>query len=90
MEFQRAVDVFNALEAVLWTGLAVWILFRRNPPVTRFRRGAWFVALFLFGLSDVVEVQTGAFWRPWWLLVWKGACLVSFALLFYSSSRRRK
>jgi hypothetical protein len=29
-----------------------------------------------FGLSDLVEVTTGAWWRPWWLLAWKAACLL--------------
>jgi hypothetical protein len=33
--------------------------------------------LVAFGFSDVVEIQTGAWWRPWWLLVWKGACLLA-------------
>ncbi|MBE7458640.1 MAG: hypothetical protein KJ057_17160 [Phycisphaerae bacterium] len=28
-----------------------------------------------FGASDVVEADTGAWWRPWWLLAWKAACL---------------
>lgn len=31
-------------------------------------------ALVLFGLSDVVEAGTGAWWRPWWLLAWKLTC----------------
>ena len=89
MQIQRAVDIFNGLEAALWMGLAVWLLLRSDPHTTAFRRAAWFFALFAFGLSDVVEVYTGAFWRPWWLLVWKGACLTSIGLLIYSSSRRR-
>jgi hypothetical protein len=34
------------------------------------------VTLFAFGGSDVVETRTGAWWHPWWLLVWKGVCVI--------------
>ena len=33
------------------------------------------VALVLFGLSDLVEIRTGSWLRPWWLFVWKAVCL---------------
>ena len=36
--------------------------------------------LCLFGVSDLVEASTGAWWRPWWLLVWKGTCLSGMVL----------
>ena len=32
--------------------------------------------LFLFGVSDIVEVYTRAWWRPFWLLLWKGLCII--------------
>jgi len=35
--------------------------------------------LILFGVSDIIEVSTGAFWRPWWLLALKGTCLIGMA-----------
>lgn len=69
--------IFNGCEALLWIGLAGF-LFRRYrnaaQPVHRLSRIAS-VWLFLFGVSDVIEIQTGAWWRPWWLLVLKGVCL---------------
>ncbi|MHC4132622.1 MAG: hypothetical protein ACYSSP_06740 [Planctomycetota bacterium] len=39
------------------------------------------ILLIAFGCSDFVEIRTGAWWRPWWLLVWKGGCLTGFAIL---------
>lgn len=36
-----------------------------------------------FGVSDIIELQTGAWWRPWWLLLLKAACLLSFAQTGY-------
>jgi hypothetical protein len=26
--------------------------------------------------SDLVEARTGAWWKPWWLFVWKAACVL--------------
>ncbi|HMQ17078.1 MAG TPA: hypothetical protein PKC49_13995 [Phycisphaerae bacterium] len=37
------------------------------------------LVLVVFGLSDVVEARTGAWWRPWWLLAWKAACVAAMA-----------
>lgn len=69
---------FNLVEAIFWLtlgGFCAWM----------FAAGTWpsrwvlplAVLLVLFGVSDLVERQTGAWWRPWWLLVWKAVCLVS-------------
>jgi hypothetical protein len=47
--------------------------------------------LLAFGGSDVVETRTGAWWHPWWLLVWKGLCVVALVVLvgwWWRTSRR--
>ena len=74
---------FNALEACLWLALGSLLLIRanrRHPRRSLLRFGA--IVLLLFGASDLVEVCTGAWWRPWWLLAWKGGCLVALLLLW--------
>ena len=73
----------NLGEAALWValGLCVLVLSRR----TRWHLGLA-ATLIAFGISDVVETQTGAWWRPPWLLAWKAACLVGFVVLY---ARRR-
>ena len=43
-----------------------------------------------FGVSDIVEVETGAWWRPWWLLVWKGLCIVVLLVLLWQHYRAGK
>jgi hypothetical protein len=49
------------------------------------------VDLITFGVSDLVETRTGAWWRPWWLLAWKAACVgVMLALLANHLRRRRR
>ena len=81
----------NLAEAVLWGTLAVAVLVaaavrRRLTP----RAILLVVALAAFGLSDVVETDTGAWWRPWWLLAWKGACVALLGWFAFSAAGRRR
>ncbi len=83
----------NYIEAALWILMAVVGGVYAVQGVGTARRRWWLVAaaLALFGLSDVVEARTGAWWRPWWLLVWKAACLAAFAgaAVHYFRQKRR-
>ena len=50
------------------------------------------IGLMAFGVSDFVEMATGAWWEPWWLLVWKGICVGVFIYIFihlYFERRQR-
>jgi hypothetical protein len=48
-------------------------------------------AYIAFGVSDGIEVSTGAWWQPWWLLLWKILCIVVFviSLTYYIWNERR-
>ena len=88
------VDAINVFEVFWWTGCGVLVLTKTLRSGARTPRRAYFLAatFVLFGLSDVVELQTGAWWRPWWLLVWKAICiaiLVSAAVQKWQDSSRR-
>jgi hypothetical protein len=51
-----------------------------------------FVAALLFlvfGISDFVEITTGGWYKPWWLLLWKASCLVGFVIVHTFFRRRR-
>ena len=85
------VDAINAFEVVWWIGCGVVVGVKslRAELPHRGRGLLSAVTFVLFGLSDVVELQSGAWWRPWWLAVWKGLCiaiLVTCAVLHF---RRR-
>src|SRR2546430_2120329 len=59
----------NYLEACLWSAIGVGFFVR--AVTQRAQRGDTIIAAIafvLFASSDVVEAQTGAWWRPWWLL----------------------
>ena len=70
--------VFNFWEGWFWIVLGVGVLVVAIFKQKRVR--LFFVALFFllvfFGLSDFVEMHTGAWYRPWWLLVWKSFCVI--------------
>src|SRR5690554_4265258 len=66
-----AFQLVNIAEGFLWLvigGIVVaWYRTRMSGLVA--------VVLVLFGISDWVEASTGAWWQPWWLLVWKATCV---------------
>ncbi|HUS48367.1 MAG TPA: hypothetical protein VNA25_07970 [Phycisphaerae bacterium] len=82
----------NLIEGVFWIAMgagfalsAIWCRHRLGRLI-----GA--AALVAFGCSDFVEMQTGAWWDPWWLIVWKGACNLVFVVLvvLYVLARREE
>jgi len=83
----------NYLEAILWlaisSGFFIALLCRKGERHWKLAIAG--VTLAAFGISDIVEVETGAWWRPWWLLAWKGACVLVMLLLYidYIKNRRR-
>ena len=76
----------NLIEAGVWFILALGLFidaFRRERSL---RPTLWMLAITLaiFGVSDLVEARTGAWWKPWWLFFWKGACVAG---LFFGFRR---
>lgn len=80
--------VFNQAEAGLWFVIAL-VLATRLRMVLPWR---WLLpaAFAVFGVSDLIEVQTGAWWEPWWLLVMKAACVLVFLLAWQAHRRQRR
>jgi hypothetical protein len=94
-------EAANYGEAALWTAIAIGFLISAlRQDAGRGASGhscgpswrSWVAALTfaLFGLSDVVEAATGAWWRPWWLLAWKAACVVVLVGLYVDYLRRNR
>ena len=86
------VAAFNVVEAALWIILAALaaLLGHRVRGLTPRLRFSLALSLFAFGVSDLVEVRTGAWWRPPGLLIYKGLCLlgiVASALLLWRNRR---
>jgi hypothetical protein len=85
MTMLAKVDSFfvtaNYAEAALWATIGIGFLLhalaKRGGPSSLIAA----LAFLLFALSDVIETRTGAWWRPWWLLALKAACLAVFLAL---------
>ncbi|MFO1482813.1 MAG: hypothetical protein U1F71_05540 [Verrucomicrobiaceae bacterium] len=77
--------VFNLAEAGFWFLIAFVLLFRRMGRPWR-----WLLplAFAVFGVSDLIEAKTGAWWIPWWLLVMKAACVLVFLLAWRAHWRQ--
>lgn len=81
----------NYIEAGFWIVIGLicaGCAFRRTGTI---QRRCWQAAFTFaaFGCSDAVEADTGAWWGPWWLLVWKGLCVVVLLALLIDYWRRR-
>lgn len=80
--------IFNYCEAGMWfliaLSLAIWLRMKRP--------WRWLLPLSfgMFGVSDLIEVQTGAWWEPWWLFVMKAACVLVFLLAFIERRRQER
>ena len=81
----------NYVEAALWLLIAlifaIFAFIKRGP--IRVDCTLAVIAFSFFGWSDIIEAGTGAWWRPWWLLVWKGLCLAVIAMLLWRYVRRK-
>jgi hypothetical protein len=79
-----AADVYNAIEIVLWALIGLGFAAAAFLPKTTYRWRAAILALafFLFALSDYIEIQTGSWWSPIWLLLLKVGCVAVFVLAF--------
>lgn len=80
----------NYIEAAFWILVGFVCASYAIRRLGVIRRRCWQAActFVAFGGSDIVEVQTGAWWHPWWLLVWKGVCIVVLIVLLVDYWRR--
>ena len=69
---------FNVFEGCFWIVMGVGLYIynhRKRVVVFKHNFGLGFI-LVMFGISDFIEVTTGAWYRPWWLFVMKAICVV--------------
>ena len=90
--FDDPLAVWNGCEALVWMTLAIVIHTRNRRAAVEIRRLAYGLSVFLvlFAVSDVIEMRTGAWWRPWGLLIFKGICLAALVPLFFALVQRQR
>ena len=84
--------IFNQFEAALWFAISAVLLWSWLKAKPRPFHWSLIVAFAVFGVSDVIESHTGAWWDPWWLFVMKAACVLVFvrAWVVYRRELKRK
>ncbi len=84
---------FNLVEAFIWIGIGIVLLWKsrsfervRSPAILA---GVTFI---LFGVSDFIEIRTGSWIEPLWLLIWNVCCVASLVscLVWYVALRRKQ
>jgi hypothetical protein len=82
----------NLIEAGVWSVLALTLAVYAWRSEKQFRATLFFLVstLAVFGGSDLVEARTGAWWKPWWLFVWKASCVLALLLGFLRYYRIRR
>jgi hypothetical protein len=83
----------NLIEAGFWAVVAVGFVVGAMRSEGMIRRRCWVgaVTFLVFGVSDVIEAETRAWYRPIGLLVLKGLCLLvmGWLLVGYVKKDRR-
>jgi hypothetical protein len=71
------IATFNQLEACLWFFLGIVLTLSSRHAKAPKKKTMWTAAaaFLIFGVSDLIEANTGAWWRPLWLLFLKAACI---------------
>jgi len=76
-------EIANHIEAGLWIAIGIaFACFALTRSRVHMRAFAAAIVFVLFGGSDIVEAQTGAWWHTWWLLCWKALCVLAMLILF--------
>ncbi len=68
--FDIVIEYGNLVEGVFWIILGLCFLVAMLRPGNKLTKAIACSNFILFGLSDFVEIHTGAWWKPWWLLYW--------------------
>jgi len=83
----------NVIEGVLWIAISGIIYFLTRATTDekqkQISRRA-IIAFFWFGISDFIEIGTGAWYRPVWLLMLKSVCVLTLVHCLFSHNALRK
>ncbi|MCK5106139.1 MAG: hypothetical protein KAQ76_01125 [Elusimicrobiales bacterium] len=90
-----SAECFNLIEAILWIGIGLGLyMAHKSFPVKEYKNIVITAILFLlFGVSDIIEIYSGAWWSSWWLLTWKisnGIALLYFTFKLLKSEKLKR
>ncbi len=82
---------FNVIEAGIWFIIGTRFLLYALRKTTNLKKPflIFSITLFFFGLSDIIETQTGAWYKPWELFLLKAICVILIAGCIIAFLRHR-
>jgi beta-lactamase regulating signal transducer with metallopeptidase domain len=80
--YNRIAELFNYFEIGLWFLFGIAMILQSQTMGEAYRKVLYAsaVAFFAFSVSDYIEIQTGAWWTPWWLFILKALCVITFVV----------
>ena len=83
--------IYNCVEIGLWGTVGTGFLLRalRTGPYRKLKITAGMLFL-LFAATEVIELRTGTWWRPWWLFTLKAVCVIGLAVLMILYARAQR
>lgn len=85
--FDLDFRTFNFVEGIYWLFLGIFVITLSKVISYKYKKLALFtfLILILFSFTDFIEIKTGAYWTPWWLLAWNIICIagLSLSLVWY-------
>ncbi|QGQ25573.1 hypothetical protein F1728_24070 [Gimesia benthica] len=93
MSFIQSLEldqILNLAEAILWISIACLFLVQlRRLQQNRDLAIACSIAFALFGVSDLIEVSTRAWYQPLSLFILKAVCVITFITVYITYRKRR-
>lgn len=82
---ESTVWAYNLFETCLWSAIGLGLLICACRPREKHRLFCLYGALSfaVFAASEVIEMHTGAWWKPLWLLALKASCTFFVAGLVF-------
>ncbi len=82
---------FNLIEGINWIVLGLFALSLSNSVPKKHKKLTIFafMTLIIFGITDFIEIKTGAYWIPSWLLALNILCIAGmiFSLAWFAIVR---
>ncbi|MBI9016487.1 MAG: hypothetical protein JEZ07_04410 [Phycisphaerae bacterium] len=88
----NACQSYNLIEAFIWFGFGGFCMFklRKTVAALKFNQMMLAIGFVAFGISDLVEIRTGSWWHPWWMLLWKATCLIVIGSCIWKIHKHRQ
>jgi hypothetical protein len=76
--------LFNIFEGIFWIGMGIQCVVLSKMMDKEYYNISIFSAsaFSFFGISDFLEIKTGALFGIWWLMAWKIVSLLAFVVIF--------